>query len=94
MPAWLFSEQAIFADGWWRKSSTYRILISPADSIFQPFCSAFLFQVTCITDEGSAMTPVIKYSAGDGLGNYVKKLSITYWFYMFVVEIWYVVDAR
>uniref|UniRef100_A0A8B9U5J2 Usherin n=1 Tax=Anas zonorhyncha TaxID=75864 RepID=A0A8B9U5J2_9AVES len=30
----------------------------------------FLFQVTCITDEGSAMTPVIKYSAGDGLGNY------------------------
>uniref|UniRef100_A0A8B9SU76 Usherin n=1 Tax=Anas platyrhynchos TaxID=8839 RepID=A0A8B9SU76_ANAPL len=28
----------------------------------------FLFQVTCITDEGSAMTPVIKYSAGDGLG--------------------------
>ncbi|XP_040523225.1 usherin isoform X4 [Gallus gallus] len=28
----------------------------------------FLFQVTCITDEGSAMTPVIKYSAADGLG--------------------------
>ncbi|XP_055581897.1 usherin [Falco cherrug] len=28
----------------------------------------FLFQVTCITDEGSAMTPVIKYSAGDGVG--------------------------
>ncbi|XP_009864107.1 PREDICTED: usherin-like [Apaloderma vittatum] len=28
----------------------------------------FLFQVTCITDEGSAVTPVIKYSAGDGLG--------------------------
>uniref|UniRef100_A0A8B9CDD6 Usherin n=1 Tax=Anser brachyrhynchus TaxID=132585 RepID=A0A8B9CDD6_9AVES len=28
----------------------------------------FLFQVTCITDEGSATTPVIKYSAGDGLG--------------------------
>uniref|UniRef100_A0A8B9DD56 Usherin n=1 Tax=Anser cygnoides TaxID=8845 RepID=A0A8B9DD56_ANSCY len=35
----------------------------------------FLFQVTCITDEGSATTPVIKYSAGDGLGNYVKKTS-------------------
>ncbi|NXU70580.1 USH2A protein, partial [Oreotrochilus melanogaster] len=28
----------------------------------------FLFQVTCITDEGTAMTPVIKYSAGDGVG--------------------------
>ncbi|NXO10183.1 USH2A protein, partial [Oriolus oriolus] len=28
----------------------------------------FLFQVTCITDEGSAMTPVIKYNAGEGVG--------------------------
>uniref|UniRef100_A0A8C6NEI0 Usherin n=1 Tax=Melopsittacus undulatus TaxID=13146 RepID=A0A8C6NEI0_MELUD len=28
----------------------------------------FLFQVTCVTDEGRAMTPVIKYSAGDGVG--------------------------
>ncbi|NXL36266.1 USH2A protein, partial [Glaucidium brasilianum] len=28
----------------------------------------FLFQVTCITDEGSAITPVIKYSTGDGVG--------------------------
>ncbi|XP_010177692.1 PREDICTED: usherin-like [Mesitornis unicolor] len=25
-------------------------------------------KMTCITDEGSAMTPVIKYSAGDGVG--------------------------
>uniref|UniRef100_A0A663LW22 Usherin n=1 Tax=Athene cunicularia TaxID=194338 RepID=A0A663LW22_ATHCN len=30
----------------------------------------FLFQVTCITDEGSAITPVIKYSTGDGVGKY------------------------
>lgn len=51
--------------------NTYRILISP-------FCLAFLFQVTCITDEGSAMTPVIKYSAADGLGNYMNKLPIAY----------------
>ena len=58
------------------------------------FRSAFLFQVTCITDEGSAMTPVIKYSAGDGVGKYVKKLPSTYSFYVFVVEIWYVVHAR
>ncbi|KAM9016840.1 usherin [Ara ararauna] len=27
-----------------------------------------LFQVTCLTDEGSAVTPVIKYNAGDGVG--------------------------
>lgn len=38
-------------------------------TIFSNFsCSAFLFQVTCITDEGSAMTPVIKYNAGEGVG--------------------------
>uniref|UniRef100_A0A8C6X579 Usherin n=1 Tax=Naja naja TaxID=35670 RepID=A0A8C6X579_NAJNA len=36
----------------------------------------YLFQVTCITDEGSAVTPVIKYNAATGFGNYFKILLI------------------
>lgn len=38
--------------------------------------SVYLFQVTCITDEGSAETPVIKYNAAIGFGNYFKKKFI------------------
>lgn len=40
------------------------------------FFSVYLFQVTCITDEGSVETPVIKYNAAIGFGNYLKKMFI------------------
>lgn len=50
--------------------------------------------MTCITDEGSAMTPVIKYNTADGVGKYVKQLPSIYSFNVFVVEMCYVVHAR
>lgn len=69
-------------------------LIRPDPHFLTFFCSALLFQVTCVTDEGSAVTPVIKYSAGDGVGKYVKKSPPTYSLYVFVVQSRYVGHAR
>ncbi|XP_070813494.1 usherin [Pituophis catenifer annectens] len=55
----------------------------------------YLFQVTCITDEGSAVTPVIKYNAATGFGpvlttpgeNNKGNTKQT----MFYTELWFVI---
>ena len=49
-------------------------------------CLAFFFQVICITEEGSAKTPLIQYDTSTGFGKYLTQIIFSVAFTHFPKE--------